>query len=131
MSKVVLDSSAFLAVANREPGADRVQPVLRQAFLSAVSLTEVLQKLVHKGMTLSNAEKYVREFIGSVVAFDHTHAAIAAEMAALTRQFGLSLADRSCLALARSMGAVVMTADQNWVKLDLGVQIELIRGLTS
>jgi PIN domain nuclease of toxin-antitoxin system len=131
VNKVVLDSSAFLAVANREPGADRVQPVLRKAFLSSVNLTEVLQKLVQKSMTISNAERFVREFIGSVVAFDHIHAVIAAEMGVLTKQVGLSRADLACLALGQSLDAVVMTANQNWAKLDLGVQIELIRGQPS
>jgi ribonuclease VapC len=118
-------------MANREPGEDRVKPVTRQAFLSTVNLSEILQKLVAKGVPLGKAQDYVLEFIGPIIPFDPVHAALAAEMAAPTRQFGLSFADRACLALGRSLDALVLTADQKWLKLDLGVRVELIRGLPS
>jgi PIN domain nuclease of toxin-antitoxin system len=37
------------------------------------------------------------------------------------------LGDRSCLALARSLGAPLLTADRAWQRIDLGIEIELIR----
>jgi len=48
----------------------------------------------------------------------------------LTRHLGLSLGDRSCLALARSRGITVVTADRAWREIDaeeLGVPVEVIR----
>lgn len=47
----VLDASAVLAVIQGEPGAERVRAVARQAALSAVNLTEVVTKLVAKGVS--------------------------------------------------------------------------------
>jgi PIN domain nuclease of toxin-antitoxin system len=41
--------------------------------------------------------------------------------------FGLSLADRACLALAKQRGLPVLTADRIWQTLDLGVAVVLIR----
>ena len=45
----------------------------------------------------------------------------------VTRAAGLSLGDRACLALAKSQGGLVLTADRVWATLDIGVEIELIR----
>lgn len=46
-----------------------------------------------------------------------------------TRELGLSLGDRSCLALARRLGVPALTADRIWARLppDLGLEVELIR----
>ncbi len=128
MSKVVLDTSAFLAVAHLEPGAEKVRPVLRHSVISAVNLSEILQKLVRKGMSFATAEEEVFRFIGGVAPFDEEQASIAAKLDSVTKPFGLSLGDRACLALGIHLRLPVMTADQAWAKLDIGVSVELIRG---
>lgn len=127
MTRVVLDTSAFLAFANREPGAERVQSVLRTAFISAVNASEVVGKLVKKGFTVTEAEQYLIGFVKDIVPFDMTHAGVAASLIGLTQTHGLSLGDRSCLALAKSLNVPVLTADQVWGKVEIGVTIELIR----
>lgn len=50
MTEVVLDASAFLALLNAEPGAEKVAGVLSGAALSAVNLSEVVAKLAEVGM---------------------------------------------------------------------------------
>ena len=127
MAKVVLDTSAFLAVANREPGAERVYSVLPDAVLSVVNAAEVLQKLGQKGMTLQKADEYVRRFIGEIVPFDHQQAALVASLWAETQPLGLSFCARACLALGKTLNVPVITADQTWLKLNLGVKIEAIQ----
>ena len=44
-----------------------------------------------------------------------------------TEPFGLSLGDRSCLALAIALNAPVYTTEQSWRHLKLGVPIHVIR----
>ncbi len=127
MSKVVLHTSAFLAIANREAGAEQVIPVLRQAQMSTINAAEVLTKLVQKGMPLSGAEKYLCEFVSNVVPFDLEQAGLCASIDAATRTLGLSLGDRACLALGLEMKCPVYTADPTWSKLELGLEIVLIR----
>jgi ribonuclease VapC len=50
-----------------------------------------------------------------------------ARLRPLTRDAGLSLGDRACLALARRLDAPVLTADSAWVDVDHGVQLRPIR----
>ncbi len=128
MSNYILDISAFLAVAHVEPGAEKVLPVLRESVISAVNFSELLQKLVRKGMSLANAEEEVNRFLGGIVPFDEALASISAGLESVTRPFGLSLGDRACLALGIRLRLPVLTADQDWAKLDIGVSVELIRG---
>ena len=45
-----------------------------------------------------------------------------------TRTLGLSLGDRACLALAADLGAPALTTDQTWAGLNVGAEVEPIRG---
>ena len=58
-------------------------------------------------------------------------AALAAGMLAQTQQFGLSLGDRACLALALRRNVAALTADQEWSKLTLPIRIQVIRNAAS
>jgi ribonuclease VapC len=49
-----------------------------------------------------------------LVPFDCQLARVTAELRQPTRNLGLSLGDRACLALARVMGGRVLTADRCW-----------------
>ena len=46
----ILDASALLCLLFGEPGADRVERALPDAFISAANLAEVLSKLVDRGL---------------------------------------------------------------------------------
>ena len=123
-----MDTSAFLAFANRELGDETVRPRLREAVVSAVNATEILQKLASKKMTLVRAEEYLNRFVNEITPFDLEQAALTADLQTQTQPFGLSLGDRACLALGIHLDLPIMTADRVWAKLDIGVSIEVIRG---
>jgi PIN domain nuclease of toxin-antitoxin system len=126
-NEVVLDASAVLAVLKREPGAERVRAVLDRAIISAVNAAEVQGKLVDLGLSRPAAEARLR-FLGCrILAFSEDQAIEAGSLIAQTRELGLSLGDRACLALAIDRKATVYTTDRVWKKLDLGIQIEAIR----
>jgi len=44
-----------------------------------------------------------------------------------TQQFGLSLADRACLALAHTKQLPVYTADKQWARLEIAAEIIQLR----
>lgn len=98
--------------------------------MSAVNAAEVLQKLAEKGMSDKKADEYLRQFVPEIADFDYRQASLVAAMAPKTLPLGLSFADRACLALGQMRGLSVLTGDQVWAKLDLGVQVEVIRPIT-
>ena len=130
-SPVVFDSSAILTVLLSEPGEDKVLPVLAGGYLSTVNLIEVHSRMISLGADTLHAWKRVLDFECQIVPLSGSQAQVAAELFAPTRPFGLSLADRVCLALAIELQARVFTADRIWEKvaktLSPDIKIELIR----
>ena len=128
MSKVVLDASALLALLNSEPGAEKLSVrLLANAVVSTVNLAEVQSRLVRAGIDPADAWQATTTPVAEIAAFTAEQAKIAGSLTALTRALGLSLSDRSCLALAIQLGAPVYTADRSWKNLRLGISIHLIR----
>jgi PIN domain nuclease of toxin-antitoxin system len=122
---VVLDASALLALLHEEAGADQVEELLGGALMSAVNLSEVIQKAEQHGANTEGLE-YDLEALGIEFRdFDLPTARPAAEL--WIAGSGLSLGDRACLALARIAGATAITADRRWTRTDLPVEIRFVR----
>ena len=122
---VVLDASALLALLHEEPGADRVEELLDGALMSAVNLSEVIQKAEQHGANTDGLE-YDLEALGiEFRGFDLPTARPAAEL--WIEGSGLSLGNRACLALARIAGATAVTADRRWMRTELPVEIRFVR----
>jgi PIN domain nuclease of toxin-antitoxin system len=123
----VLDASAVLALIQGEPGGQRVRTVVRQAALSSVNLTEVVTKLLARGVPLNEVREILQGIELSVHVHDEALAIEAGAMHAITRRQGLSLGDRACLALARRLAATALTTDRAWSGVDVGVAVEVVR----
>lgn len=124
---VVLDSSALLAWAWDEPGADRVDQVIERGVVSAINWSEVVARLVERGLSEEEAVEARTQFPVDIRPFDAPQALAAGLLRRATRSAGLSLGDRACLALARLEGMPAVTADRAWAGLELGVEVEVIR----
>lgn len=127
MARVVLDSSAVLAVLQFEKGADVVMDNLKEGAISAINLTEVATKLVEKGHSIAEARRAIAMLGMDVESIDERQAYAAAALRSDTKAKGLSVGDRHCLALGAKLGATVLTADQNWKQVKIGVDVKLIR----
>ena len=124
---IVLDASALVALWKKEPGWERVSLEIPASAVSAANLAEALSKLTEDG---GNPDAMVGHFAKSgckIVPVSTEQAVACAKLRLVTRQFGLSLGDRLCLALAIERNCPVLTADRNWNKLSLGIPIQLIR----
>ena len=127
MSKYVLDASAVLALLHQETGKKRVEAVLADSCIGTVNYCEVLGKLIDAGMPEQDAWESIELLNVEVVGFDTDLALFAAVLRPTTKKLGLSLGDRSCLALALSRRNTAVTAERAWAKLKISVKIELIR----
>ena len=126
MSEVVLDSSAVLAVLQREPGGEEVADYLPGAFVSSVNLSEVAGKLMETGLPETEARRAV-DALGLVpVPFDPEDAWATGRLRVLTRRAGLSLGDRACLALAFARRVPAVTTDRAWRRLGLGAAVKVV-----
>jgi PIN domain nuclease of toxin-antitoxin system len=123
----VIDASAILAYIVGEPGAEHVQPHIGSALASAVNLAEAGTKLSDRGLNQPEVRRALSLLDLNVVSFDERMAYSSTAMRSATRYKGLSLGDRACLALAKGRGLPALTADRLWAKLDIGVEVLLIR----
>jgi PIN domain nuclease of toxin-antitoxin system len=128
MNDVVLDASAILALLQHERGAERLTgEILDRAVASSVNLAEVQSKMVKGGFSPGEAWQLAVSTVKLVIPFAAEHARAAGSLITSTEKYGLSLGDRSCLALAIELQAPIYTTEQIWKNLKVGVPIYVIR----
>jgi PIN domain nuclease of toxin-antitoxin system len=126
-AEIVVDASAVLALLLDE-GFKHFDPErVVGATISAVNFSEVLAKLCEGGLTEDEADEAVSALDFRILAFDQNQARATAWLRQSTRQAGLSLADRACLALGVRLQCPVVTADRAWATLDINADIVLVR----
>lgn len=127
-SKSVLDASAVLAYLQREPGFEIVQKALMAgAYIGSVNLAEVLGKVVSRVVDAKLVGERLLALGLETVPFNTEDALETAQLYLLTKDAGLSLGDRACLALARRLSLPALTADTAWDAVDVAVTIRQIR----
>lgn len=127
MSEVVLDASVVLAAVLQEAGGEVVGDLAGPVLLSAVNYAEVRSRLSDLGVSDALAAETIDTLGLDIVAFDLAQARHAGELRRATREAGLSLGDRACLALAASRKAPAMTADRAWQRAALPIDIQFVR----
>jgi PIN domain nuclease of toxin-antitoxin system len=128
MSEVVFDASAMLALLQHERGEETLTAdIVARSVASTVNLAEVQSKLVKNGGDPEESWEDALSSVDSVETYTPEHARIAGDLITMTEKYGLSLGDRSCLALAIALNAPVYTTEQAWRNLKVGVPIHVIR----
>ena len=129
MSAIVLDASAILAAILGEAGGDAVFDVLDEAMVSTVNVAEVYSYAAINDLPTEAIDAFFADTGIETALFDLRQAVTAGALAGVTRRAGLSLGDRSCLALAKLRGATVLTADRPWAQIAeaAGLTIILLR----
>ena len=121
--QMVLDSSVILAIIRGETGEDKALALAQNAQISAVNVAECIEQNLREDAGL--------EIIAScevqVIPPTEQQAILAGRLRHKAPKGVLSLGDRACLALALRESAPVMTADRDWLKVDVGVEVLLIR----
>jgi ribonuclease VapC len=129
LSTLVLDASVILAAILGEPGGDDVFDHIEESVVSAVSVAEVYTYAAVHHFPIEAIDAFFAETGVAVLAHDYEQAVATGKLASVTRNAGLSLGDRACLALAQKKQAEVLTADRPWAAFadGLGLRIRLLR----
>lgn len=123
----VLDSSAVLCLISQEPGADAVAALMQHAVISTVNYAEVVTKLIERSSDPEATAQYLGNMELSVVNYTQAQAFQTGAFRQLTKPAGLSLGDRACLALAAERKAIAVTTDRAWLKVNIGVEVKIVR----
>ena len=123
----MLDASALLAMLQGEPGGEAVQELLATAAISSVNWSEVTQKVLERQIEIDGLRHDLEALGLEIVPFTAVLAEMTAQLRPATRQAGLSLGDRACLALAAVLGLPAVTTDRIWPDLKLPLKIRVVR----
>jgi PIN domain nuclease of toxin-antitoxin system len=125
----IYDASAVLALLLGETGYDRMERMLRQApgIISTVNYCEVLAKCQEIGIRAAECDILLAKLPFTIVDSNREMARYAAALRPSTKQVGLSLGDRFCIACAFCYRGSAVTADQCWTVIKAGVPIICIR----
>ncbi len=125
MSLAVVDASAVIALILGEPGARRIEGIIADCAITTVNLAETVGYFARNGA----AEPAIREMLDALrletVLFDPELAYVAGVLLPVTREAGLSLGDRACLALARRLSVRAITTDRSWARIATAAQVEV------
>ena len=129
MAICVIDTSAVFVDLQGEAGSDKAREWLRDAAISTVNLQEIVAKAIQKGIPPDVVPDLLSRLRLDVHPHDEAQAMVAGRMRDATAGEGLSLGDRSCLALAAALNLPAVTADRAWAKVAeaVGVQVVLVR----
>lgn len=125
--KYVIDASALLAMLWNEDGAKIVEDNIENSILSSVNLAEIYSKMSDRNIDINQAKQLLESLGFGIFNFDSNQALLCAKLRINTKEFGLSLGDRACMALAIQENLPIITADRIWLKVDIGLKIISIR----
>jgi PIN domain nuclease of toxin-antitoxin system len=122
MTSVVLDTSVLLAIINQEEGSKGASILLHDAVISTVIFAETIGVLTARyKIPKDEVIIIIKQLISDIISFDETQSIFAGELELLnkTHKYGLSLADKSCIALGMALKLPIYTADKIWTTLNL------------
>lgn len=127
MREITIDTSAILALIQKENGCEIVEKYINSSIISAVNFAEILIVLNRNGFNQKETERLLEGIISDIIPFNQEQACIASDLDSVTSQYGLSLGDKSCIALGIHKNLPILTADKIWKNLNINQEIILIR----
>ena len=127
-NKIVFDSSALIMLFAKEPGYESVRQNLKHAIISSVNIAEVYKYCIAvQNLTEDDCRNLIKLSGIKIIDFCEEQALITAKIIKQTKEYGLSLGDRGCIALAMFKNYPVLTCDKIWLKVDLDVEFIMAR----
>jgi len=127
-SHMIIDASALLALLQDEPGSEVTEKALEEGSISAANLSEVAGKLIQAEVPEKEVLSILRSFDLDIVPVDEDTAFLAGALIKKTKDYGLSLGDRLCLATAILRDQPAVTADKAWANVKhKGLEVVVVR----
>lgn len=123
----VVDSSAVIALLKDETGAEFVREHISNSYVSSVNLAEISTYLIRQGTPEGIVRDTLLSIPYNIIPFDKEQALTTGFLHLHGKKLGLSLGDRSCIALAKSLGFTVLTGDRVWKELQYSIEIKIFR----
>ena len=128
MSKIVFDASALIALFAKESGYEFIKKHLKDGIISSINIAEVYKYCIEtQNLTEGEAKTLIKLSDIKIIEFTNDQALITASIVRKTKQYGLSLGDKSCIALAIEGEYSIITCDKIWQKIDVGVNFIMAR----
>lgn len=127
-NNIVFDSSALIMLFAKEPGYESIRHHLKHAIISSVNVAEVYKYCIEvQNVTEDDCRNLIKLSGIKIIDFCNEQALITAKLIKKTKQYGLSLGDRSCIALAMSKNCSILTCDKIWQKVAIDVEFIMAR----
>lgn len=127
-NKIVFDSSALIMLFAKEPGYESVRQNLKHAIISSVNIAEVYKYCIAvQNLTEDDCRNLIKLSGIKIIDFCEEQALLTAKIIKQTKEYGLSLGDRGCIALAMFKNYPILTCDKIWQKIDLDVDFRMAR----
>ena len=125
--RLALDTSALITMIQNAPGGSLVGARLRGSVVSTISWAELTEHMQEQGLEVAGFRRSVETLGLEIQPFTAADADRAVELWRPPPAHQLSLSDRACLALADRLKIPVLTADETWRDLELGIEIRMLR----
>ncbi|MBU6339711.1 MAG: PIN domain-containing protein [Rickettsiales bacterium] len=115
LDKVVLDTSAILALLSMKEGYEIIAKNLDNAVVSSITFFEVLEILVSKGLNYQEVAQSLKDTFHNIEEFNTDQVIITSSL----KDYKLSFGDRACLALAQYKNLRILSPNKELMKLEI------------
>jgi len=125
--KVLLDTSAIIALLKKEPGYETLEEVIANSSISIINLSELVSVLTRSGIAENEIDEIIKDIIPEVTPFNEDIAINTGKLIKQTKDFGLSFGDRACIATGIYYNMPVYTTDKVWKDLRTLAKVIVVR----
>ncbi len=123
-TKNLLDASAYIAYLNKESGFEIIKNIINKSSINTITYTEIISfyaKKIIDEYTLKELCQYIHIIdVNEDICFN------AGNIMKISKEYGLSLGDRLCLAIAIYFKLDVYTSDKIWLKLANKLKLNIV-----
>lgn len=124
--KFLLDTSAIIALLKKEPGYKLLEGIISNSAISLVNLSELVSVLSRSNIPENEIDDIIMDIVPEIIPFCENVCIKAGKLARLTKDYGLSLGDRACIATACHYNMEIYTTDKIWLKLVASITTTIV-----